>query len=196
MRLLSALCGMLLSALAWAGTPAVEMLPEQDLMAVEYPGSGRCGLRAIGIARDRLWINVLVTAFAIDGKAPFGMFKVVARKIDMENGVPEVEGSKIKRSSIGRIYDAWIKTESGEQLLFYKGQESPHNDGFMSPVDFNSAVILMEAIPQMNFRVGFSREKGGPSEIYEFSKRMMEGDAQKLAACLKNLAEEKMGPGS
>jgi hypothetical protein len=196
MRFAGALCAMLLSTLAFADTPPAETLPEQDLMAVEYPGSGRCGLRAIGIAQDQLWINVLITAFFVDSKAPFGMFKVVARKIDMENGVPEVEGGKIKRSSIGRIYDAWIKTESGEQLLFYKGQESPHDDGYMSPVDFNSAVILMEAIPHMNFKVGFSRRKGGPSEVYEFNKRMVEGDVQKLSACLKSLAERKMGPGS
>lgn len=196
MRFFSALCGMLLAAQVFADQPAAEILPEQDLMAVEYLGGGRCGLRAIGITRDQLWINVLITAFVPNGKPPFGIFKVVARKIDMENGVAEVEGGKIKRSSIGRIYDAWIKTETGEQLLFYKGQESPHNDGYMSPVDFNSAVIMMQAIPQMNFRVGFSRQPGGPDEVYEFNKRITEGDARKVSACLKNLAERKMGPGS
>lgn len=196
MRFFSVLCGMLLSALAFADQTATELLPEQDLMAVEYPGDGRCGLRAIGITRDQLWINVLITAFVPNGRTPFGMFKVVARRIDMENGVAEVEGGKIKRSSIGRIYDAWIKSETGEQLLFFKGQESPHNDGYMSPVDFNSAVMLMQAIPQMNFRVGFSRQQGGPGEVYEFNKRITEGDAQKLSACLKDLAEAKMGPRS
>jgi hypothetical protein len=196
MRFLGALCGMLLSALVFADQPAVEVPPEQDLMAVEYPGSGRCGVRAIGVTKDQLWINVLLTAFEPNGRAPFGIFKVVARRIDMENGVPEVEGGKIKRSSIGRIYDAWIKTETGEQLLFYKGQESPHNDGYMSPVDFNSALTMMNAIPRMNFRVGFSRAQGGPDEVYEFNRRMTEEDAGKLSTCLKGLLERKMGPKS
>ena len=53
-----------------------------------------------------------------------------------------------------------------------------------------------DAIPRMNFRIGFSRVPGGPDEVYEFNRRMTEEDARKLSTCIKGLLERKMGPKS
>jgi len=183
--------GALISTLAVAGTPPPVIPLNQYLTVVEYARNGEqtgCGLRATGETADNLWIDVLLNVLTGESGNLFGMFKVVVRKINMRNGVPLLQDGRITYSSIGNIHSAWIKSGSGKQSIIRKGNESPHNDGYMASLDFDNAMDLLIAMPLTNFRVGYKiGENDKPDEVLEFNKRITRGEAGKLSACMKNL---------
>ena len=99
-------------------TPAAQL--NQNLVALDYSKDGKqtgCGLRITGEGEGDLWANVLLSVFIKDAEPPLGMFKVVVKKIIMQNGVPLLQDGKISYSSIGKIHRAWIKTDAGVQQI-------------------------------------------------------------------------------
>ena len=196
MKHLVFLVGILLSAHTFA-SPSVLAIPQnQYLTSVDYAKEGEqtgCGLRVIGETGDGLWINVLVSVFTRESGVLHGMFKVVAKKIIMRDGKPLMQDGKVMYSSIGKIYKAWIKTDSGVQPMIHEGGESPHNDGYMAALEFDNAAKLLIALPQENFMVGFSKVEDGSKETFGFNKRMPRNEASKLSACMKNLRRTREG---
>ena len=144
-------------------------------------------MRVIGETADDLWINVLVSVFTRESGALYGMFKVVAKKIIMQDGKPLIQNGKVMYSSIGKIHKAWIRTDSGVQPIIHEGDESPHNDGYMAVLEFGNAAKLLIALPREDFVVGFSMVEDGSEETFEFNKRIAPDEANKLSACMKNL---------
>lgn len=194
MKYLVFLLGAFLSVQALASPPLPVIPLNQYLAAIDYSREGGqtgCGLRIDGETRDNLWINVLVNVFIKESGTMFGMFKVFARKITMKNGVPLIQDGKVTYSSIGRIHKGWIKTDSGVQFLAGKNGGSPHNDGYMSVMGFDNAMDLLIAIPQTNFRVGFSKKEDGSEKVFKFNKRITQNEADKLSSCMKNLMEAR-----
>lgn len=194
MKYLVFLFGIVLSAPAPAGSPLPVTPLNQYLEALDYFRNGEqsgCGLRITGETRDHLWINALVNVSMKESGILFGMFKVVVKKISTENGKPLIRGGKVIYSSIGKIHKGWIKTDSGVQFLAGKNRGGPHNDGYMAPMEFDNAMNLLIAIPQTNFRVGFSKKENGTEEIFEFNKRITQDEANKLSSCMKNLREAR-----
>jgi hypothetical protein len=196
MKYLGFLFGALLSAHAFADSspPAVPYSPiiplNQNLVVVDYFGDGKqtgCGLRATGETKDDLWLNVLITVFMKGTGATFGVIKVVARKVNIRDGVPLLQDGKITYANTGKIQKAWIKPDSGKEPLIYRNGESSHSDAYMVSAEFSSTVDLLIAISQENFKVGLNRNGDGPDEVYQFNKRLEQGEADKLSVCMKNL---------
>ncbi|MFZ2541308.1 MAG: hypothetical protein WAW75_05975 [Gallionella sp.] len=183
----------LLSAQAFSA-PTVPIVPlQQNLTVVEYSSAGRqtgCGLRITGVARQNLSLNVLITVFMKEPGITFGVVKVVARKIAMENGMPLPQDGTATHSSLGKILKAWIKPASGSQSLIYQNGESSHNDAYMVSSEFTSTVDLLVAISQENFVVGLNRSEAGPDDIFQFDQRISQEEAGKLSVCMKNLRAE------
>lgn len=184
------LFGMVLSVHALAGSSAPVVPLNQKLAVVDYFDNGRqsgCGLRATGETRDDLWLNVLITVFMKETGASFGVIKVVARKVNVKDGVPVLQDGKITYANIGNIRKAWIKPDSGKEPLIYKNGESSHSDAYMVSAEFASTVDLLVAISQEGFRVGLNRNEDGPDEVFQFDKRLDQSEADKLSVCMKNL---------
>jgi hypothetical protein len=192
------LFGALLSAHAFADaspplaphshSPVIPL--NQNLAVVDYFGDGRqtgCGLRATGETKDDLWLNVLVTVFMKGTGATFGVIKVVARKVNVKDGVPLLHDGKITYADIGNIRKAWIKPDSGKEPLIYKNGESSHSDAYMVSAEFASTVDLLVAMSQENFKVGLNRNEDGPDDVFQFDKRLDQSEADKLSVCMKNL---------
>jgi hypothetical protein len=188
--------GALLSAHAFADTapPVVPHSPviplNQNLAVVDYFGDGRqtgCGLRATGETKDDLWLNVLITVFMKGTGATFGVIKVVARKVNVKDGVPLLQDGKITYANIGNIRKAWIISYSGKKPLIYKNGESSHGDAYMVSADFSSTVDILVAILQESFKVGLNRNEDGPDEVFQFDKQLGQNEAYKLSVCMKNL---------
>ena len=171
----------------------------QNLAALDYSKEGKqtgCGLRITGEAEGDLWVNILLSVFIREADAPIGMFKVVVKKINMQNGKPVLQDGKISYSSIGKIHQAWIKTDAGVQLQPYANGVSAHGDGYMTSLEFSNAMDLLSTIPQARFKVGFSKSENEPGTTLEFDKRITQSEADKLSACMRNLRgtmEEKKG---
>jgi len=192
-------------ALANPPPPSVPLNPhlavplKQNLAALDYSKEGKqtgCGLRITGETGGDLWINILLSVFSRETETPLGMFKVVVKKISLENGEAMLQDGKISYSSVGKIHQAWIKTGSGVQLRPYANGASAHGDGYMTSLEFSNAVDLLIAIPQGRFRVGFSKNENEPDEILEFDQRITRDEAGKLTACMRNLRgamDEKKG---
>ena len=177
-------------ALADPTPPTIPL--NQNLAALDYSKAGKqtgCGLRITGETGGDLWINILLSVFSNEAQAPIGMFKVVVKKITMQNSEPLLQDGKIVYSIIGKINQAWIKTASGVQLQPYANGASAHGDGYMTSLGFSNAVDLLIAIPQASFRVGFSKDENAPDEILEFDQRIGKDEADKLTACMKNLRD-------
>ena len=186
----------LLSAHAHASPPLIPL--NQELAAVDYAKEGRqtgCGLRITAETGGDLWINVLLSVFVREAAPPLGMFKVVVKKINIENDKPKLQDGKIIYSSIGQIHRAWIKTASGQQLLPDDSAGATHGDGYMTSTEFMHAMNLLSTILRENFNVGFSREEAGAEEVFEFNQRITPEESGKLTDCMKNLRatmEEKL----
>jgi hypothetical protein len=178
-----------------ASAPPLSQLPpviplHQELAAVDYFRDGKptgCGLRITGEAVENLWLNVLISVFLNEAGSTFGIFKVSAKKINMQDGAPLIQDGRITYTSIGKIHKAWLKTKSGLQPNLYKNGEMMHSDGYMASMEFVSSMDLLAAIPQASFRVGLNKNEGDVEEIYEFNKRIELKEANKLLACMKNL---------
>ena len=170
----------------------------QYLAALDYFRNGEpsgCGLRITGITKDDLWINALVMVSMKESGVLFGVFKIEPKRIIMRHGKPLILDGKVMYSSAGKIYKGWIKTDSGVQFLASKDGGSPHNDGYMAPMEFDNAINLLIAIPQENFRVGFSKKEGETEDVYEFNERITQNEVDKLSSCMRNLmnARERKG---
>ena len=183
----------LMSAETFAATPTPVVPLQQKLTTVEYSSGGRqtgCGLRVTGQTRHNLSLNVLITVFMKEAGVTFGVVKVVARKIDMKNGLPIPQDGSETYSSIGQIRKAWIKPDSGSQPLVYRDGKSSHNDAYMVTTEFSGTVDLLLEISQQKFRVGLNRSDDGPDEIFQFDRRISREEAGKLSVCMKNLRGE------
>ena len=194
MKRLIFLIGVFLSVDALASPPVPVIPQKQYLTSVSFTKEGEqtgCGLRAIGVTRDSLLVNVLVGVFTRESGALYGMFKVVAKKIIMRDGKPLIQNGKAMYSSIGRIHRAWLKTDSGSQPMTHESGEAPHNDGYMATLEFDNAAKLLIALPQENFMVGFDKMGDGDEKMFGFNKRMPRNEANKLSACMKNLRETR-----
>lgn len=177
-------------ASAAAITPIIPL--NQDLVTVDYVKDGKqtgCGLRATGSTKDDIWLNVLINVFIQEPGVTFGMFKVVAKKINMKNGAPVLQNGKLSYSSIGKIHKAWIRTESGIQPVFYKNGESSHVDGYMTSMEFASTMELLSAITQASFLVAYIRNEDGTPDVFRFDKKISPVEAGKLSVCMKNLRD-------
>jgi hypothetical protein len=182
--------GILLSAHALAASSNPVIPLNQNLEAIDYFDDGRptgCGLRATGETADHLWLNVLVTVFMKGTGSTFGVIKVVARQVNVKDGVPLLRDGKITYADLGKIRKAWIKPASGKEPLIYKNGESSHSDAYMVSAEFASTVDLMAAMSHENFKVGLNRNEQGPDEVFQFDKRPNQNEADKLSACMKNL---------
>jgi hypothetical protein len=182
--------GMLLSAHALAGSTAPVIPLNQKLAVVDYFDNGRqtgCGLRATGVTKDDVSLNVLITVFMKGTGAAFGVIKVVARKVNMKDGVPLLHDGKVTYANIGNIRKAWIKSYSGKEPLIYKNGESSHGDAYMVTADFSSTVDLLVGILQESFKIGLNRSENGPDEVFQFDKQLDQDEAYKLSVCMKNL---------
>lgn len=191
------LFGVLFSVHALA-SPLHPVIPQnQYLAAIDYSKEGEqlgCGLRIDGETGSHLWINAVVSVFVKESGTMFGMFKLFARKINMRNGVPVIQDGKVAYSSIGKIHKGWIKTDSGAQFLAIKNMGGPHNDGYMAPMEFETAMSLLIAIPQTNFRIGISgKENETAAELFEFNNRITQDEADKLSSCMKTLRDAREG---
>lgn len=182
--------GMLLSVHALAGSTAPEIPLNQKLAVVDYFDNGRqsgCGLRATGVTKDDVSLNALITVFMKGTGAAFGVIKVVARKVNMKDGVPLLHDGKVTYENIGNVRKAWIKSYSGKEPLIYKNGESSHGDAYMVTADFSSTVDLLVAILQESFKIGLDRSEDGPDEVFQFDKQLDQDEAYKLSVCMKNL---------
>jgi hypothetical protein len=189
-KYLSILIGMLMSAYALAGSSAPVVPLNQKLVSVDYFDNGRqsgCGLRATGETKEGISLNVLITVFMKETGSAFGVIKVVARKINMKDGVPMLEDGKITYENIGKIRKAWIQSFTGKRPLIYKNGESSHADAYMVTSEFSSTVDMMVAILQENFKVGINRHEDGPDDVYLFDKPLSSDEGYKLSVCMKNL---------
>lgn len=173
-----------------ATAPAAVTPLNQILSSVEYFREGRqsgCGLRATGDTKDNVWLNVLVTVFVKDNGATYGVIKVVARQVEMKDGVPLLRDGRMSYLSRGRINRAWIKPESGNQPLIHQNGESPHSDGYMASVEFASTMDLLVAMAREDFKVGLNRNEDEADEVYAFDQRLSQYEAKKLSTCMGNL---------
>jgi len=186
------LFGIFFSPLALAGSSAPVIPLNQKLVAVDYFDNGLqsgCGLRATGETSDNVWLNVLITVFTKETGAEFGVFKVVARKVNTKDGTPLLQNGKITYADLGNIRKAWIKSYSGKQPLINKNGESSHGDAYMVTADFSSTVDMLVAILQESFKLGLNRNEVGPDEVFQFDKQLDRDEAYKLSVCMKNLKD-------
>jgi hypothetical protein len=194
MKYLVFLFGVFLSVYALA-SPTLPTIPlNQYLKALYYSKAGEqtgCVLRIDGETGDSLWINVLVSVSMKESGTLFGVFKLIVKKITMRNGESLIQDGKVMYSSIGEIHKGWIKTNSVAQLLVTKDGEYFHNDGYMASMEFYKAMELLIAIPQTNFRVGFSKKEDRSEKVFEFNKRITQDEADKLTSCMKNLNDAR-----
>lgn len=177
-----------IQAIANPSSPSIPL--NQNLSALNYSKEGNqtgCGLRITGEAAGDLWVNILLSVFIREAEPPIGMFKVVVKKINMQNGEPLLQDGKITYSNTGKIRQAWLKTDSGVQLQPYANGASSHGDGYMTSLAFSNAMDLLSSIPQARFKVGFSTSENEPDEILEFDKRIDQEEADKLSTCMRNL---------
>ncbi len=166
---------------------------KQNLAAVEYFNLGRqsgCGLRITGETQDDIWINVLITVFLKDSGDNFGAVKIVARKVETENGKLKFRNGRITYLDIGKIRRAWIKPNSRDLPVVYEGAGPSHNDAYMATVEFANTMDLVVAISQESFMVGINRAAGKVDEIYQFDQRISPEEAGKLSLCMSNLRDE------
>jgi hypothetical protein len=183
MKYLALLFGMLLSAHALAESSAPVIPLNQKLAVVDYFDNGRqsgCGLRATGETKDNVSLNVLVTVFMKDTGSAFGVIKVVARKVNIQDG-------RITYENLGNIRKAWIQSHSGKKPFIYKNGESSHGDAYMVTAEFSSTVDMLAAILQESFKVGLNRNENGPDEVFQFDKPLASDEGYKLSVCMKNL---------
>ena len=188
--------GLLLLSLLFPLAAVAENAPlipkQQHLAALDYSTAGKqsgCGLRVTGEAAGDLWINILLSVFIKENAPPVGMFKLVVRKMNMQNGEPVVRDGKIVYEELGRIQRAWLRTGSGVELQPYANGMAQHGDGYMTSLAFSNAMDLLASIPQGKFRTGFSREENGPEQVIEFDRRFAPEEANRLNACMKNLQD-------
>lgn len=196
MKYLMLFLGLFLSAHALASPPAIPL--NQYLAALDYFQKGEpsgCGLRVTGETGDNLWINALVNVSMKESGALFGLFKVVVKRINMKNGKPLMQDGKVMYSSIGNIHKGWIMAASGVRFVAGKNGGGPHNEGYMAPMEFDNAMALLVAIPQANFRIGFSVKGDETERVFEFNKRISQDEALKLTSCMENLRDAKKGKG-
>jgi len=166
---------------------------KQNLTAVEYFNLGRqsgCGLRITGETQDDIWINVLITVFLKESGDNFGAVKIVARKVETENGNLKFRDGRITYLDIGKIRRAWIKPDSRELPVVYEGAGPSHNDAYMATVEFANTMDLIISISEESFRVGINRAAGKVDEIYQFDPRISSEEAGKLSLCMTNLRDE------
>lgn len=194
MRCLGWLFAACLSTPVFAGAAAISpvaVVPlNQIFSSVEYFREGRqsgCGLRATGDTKDNVWLNVLITVFVKGNGATYGVIKVVARQVEMKDGVPLLRDGKMSYLSRGRINKAWIKPESGNQPLIHQNGESPHSDGYMASVEFASTMDLLVAMAREDFKVGLNRNEDEADEVYAFDQRLSQYEAKRLSTCMGNL---------
>jgi len=180
---------------ALAASPHSSIPVKQNLAALDYSKDGKqtgCGLRMTAETGGDLWINILLSVFIRESEPPIGMYKVVVKKINMLNGEPVVQDGKISYSSIGKIHQAWLKTDSGIKLQPYTNGASAHGDGFMTSLEFLNAMDLLGTIPQERFKVGYGKNEDEPDEILEFDKHISQEEADKLSVCMRNLRGEML----
>ena len=194
MRYLALLFSVLFSALALP-SPLPPVVPQnQYLAALDYFRNGEqsgCGLRVTGETKDNIWVSALLVLSMKEFGTLYGVFKVDVKKIIVKNDRPLIRDGKVMYSSAGKIQEVWIKTGSGVEFTANKNGGSPHNDGYMAPVEFDKAINLLIAIPQADFRVGLIKNEGEAEEVYEFNERITQGEADKLSSCMKNLTEAR-----
>lgn len=165
----------------------------QHLATVAYLKDGRqsgCGFRITGETRDDLWLNVLITVFIKETGATFGVVKIVAIKVAMQDGKPRLEDGRLAYLGIGNIQSAWIKPDSAELPIHYQSGGPLHSDAYMATTEFASTMDLLVAISRESFKVGLNRGGGKNDEIYQFDKGVAEEDAGRLSLCMKNLRAE------
>mgnify|MGYP001313739545 CR=1 FL=1 len=182
----------LLSANAFASSPAPVPLLKQDLISVEYFSNGKqsgCGVRATAENKDNLTLNALITVFLKETGVTFGVVKVVARKAEMKKGVPLMKNGSPVYLNIGNVTKAWIKPDSSVQPKVYNRGTS-HNDGYMETVDFVGTSDLLMLMTQENFKVGFSFNTGQADQTYVFDQWMDRREGNAFAACMMNLNNE------
>ena len=185
-----------LQALANPPSPVVAL--NQYQAAIGYFRNGEqsgCGLRITGETKDNLWINALVMVSMKDSGMLFGMFKVDAKRIIMRDGKPLIQDGKLRYTSAGKIRKGWIKTDAGIHFLANENGGSPHNEGYMAPMEWDTAINLLIAIPLANFRIGFTKNEDETEDVYEFNERITQNEADRLSSCMKNLmdARERRG---
>ena len=169
---------------------------KQSLTSVEYRNLGRqsgCGLRITGETQDDIWINILITVFRKDSGDNFGAVKIVARKVETENGKLKFRDGRITYLNTGKIRRAWIKPDSMDLPVAYEGAGPSHNDAYMGTVEFANTMDLMILISEESFRVGINRVAGKVDEIYQFDQRISLDEAGKLSLCMTNLRDEIEG---
>jgi hypothetical protein len=149
-----------------------------------------CGIRITGETHENLAVNILISVFVSEADSPVAMFKLVVKKIIMRNGQPQLKDGKIEFTSIGKIHQAWLKTDSGIELKSYPNGESAHGDGYMTSIPIANAVELLASIPRAKFMVGFGRIDSKPAELLEFNQPITQSEAAKLSLCMKNLSNE------
>lgn len=194
MKYLVFFMGVFLSVHTLASPPSPTIPQNQYLEALYYSKAGLqtgCGIRITGETKDNLWINVLVSVSMKESGALFGIFKLAVKKLIMSNGQPLIQDGKAMYSSIGNIHKGWIKTDSGVQLVATKDAEYFHNDGYMASMGFYKAMELMIAIPQTNFRVGFTKKEDGSEEAFEFNQRITQDEADRLSSCMESLRDAR-----
>ncbi len=183
----------LFSVEAFSATSVVVVPLQQKLTSVEYSSGGRqtgCGLRITGETNQDLALNILITVFMKEPGVTFGVVKVVARKMDMKDGILVPQDGSTTYSSIGQIRKAWIQPDSGDQPLVYQDGKASHNDAYMATTEFAGTVDLLLAISQERFKVGLNRSDIGPDEIFQFDRQISNQEAGKLSICMNNLRAE------
>ena len=170
------------------------VLPKKQILsAVDYFSNGRqsgCGLRITGETQDDIWLNVLITVFMKEADVVFGAVKIVARKVEMENGKPLFRNGRITYLDAGKIKRAWIKPDSREWPVVYEGGGPSHTDAYMATVEFVSTMDLLVSISHEAFKVGVNRGGDKLEEIYQFDQRISQEEAGKLSVCMNNLRSE------
>lgn len=188
MKFRSALLCLLLSAHAYAANTVNPQ--NQALVSVEYSSDGvqtGCGLRATGDTPEGLKLNILVTVFRKDTGATFGVIKVVARQFRMKNGAIAMEDGVPVVENLGRIENAWIRPDSGQQPKIDMSAMSSHNDAFMVNTEFSGTVDLLVAMARQKFSVGINRNDGNPDQVFRFDARLSSAESAKFSVCMDNL---------
>ena len=187
------LVGMLLSAHVFADNAGLIVPKNQKLVSVEYSNNGRqtgCGLRATGETGDGLSLNVLITVFSKETGATFGVVKVVARQMQIKDGVPQMEDGRIVYADLGKIDHAWVATESGKRPFVYKDGEMSHADAYMINTEFASTLDFMAAMLQERFNVGLNRKPDSPDQVFRFDVYLPHDEGSRFSQCIGNLRAE------
>ncbi len=172
-------------------TPVIPQ--SQNLVAVVYFAGGNqtgCGLRATGVVNGEVWLNVLINVSLPESGVIFGMLKVDAKRVNRKDGEILFKDDRVNYSSAGRIDNAWIRTDSGVQPVYYKGSESRHGDGYIIKMESGSTMDLLAEIAQASFKVGISNHTRKTEEIYQFDDRIEQSEVEELVTCMRNLRGE------